>query len=120
MAALRKTCQGAASLSPKIRYVGVINEFGRTLAGALRPGTAPILDKRHTHNEFFIVSSLLNMRSGSVRPLGQLDHMTLQHDKVYIVVIPDGRNVYYVSVDVDVKNISGLILRIKKKIIRPA
>lgn len=113
---LRKTCQDAASLSTKIRYVGVINEFGRTLTGALRPGTVPILDKRHTQNEFFIVSSLLNMRSGSVRPLGRLDHMTLQHDKVYIVVIPEGRNIYYVSIDVDVKNISGLILKIKKKI----
>lgn len=114
---LRKRCQDAASLSVKIRYVGVINEFGRTLTGALRPGITPILDKRHTHNEFFIVSSLLNMRSGSVRPLGRLDHMTLQHDKVYIVVIPDGRNIYYVSIDVDVRNISGLILKIKKKIL---
>ena len=114
--ALRKKCQDAASLSPKIRYVGVINEFGRTLTGAMRPGTEPILDKRHTQNEFFIVSSLLNMRRGSVEPLGRLDHMTLQHEKVYVVIIPDGRNVFYVSVDVDVGNISSLILEIEKKI----
>ena len=116
VAALRKKCQGAASLSAKIRYVGVINEFGRTMTGALRPGTVPILDKRHTHNEFFIMSSLVNMRSGSVRPLGRLDHMTLQHDKVYVVIIPQGRDIFYVSIDVDVRNISGLILKIKKKI----
>lgn len=123
VSALRRKCQDAASLSPKIRYVGVINEFGRTMAGSMRQGTSPILDKHHTHNEFFIMSSLLNMRSGSVRPLGKLDHMTLQHEKVYVVVIPDGRNIFYVSVDVDVRNISGLILRIKKKIsgpVRPA
>ncbi len=113
---LRKDCQSVSKLSKKIRYVGVINKYGRTLTGILRPGTKPLLSSEHTKNEFFLISSLLHMRNESVRPIGRLDHITLQHEKVYIVLLQKKSHVYYISIDVDVRNISKLILKIKKKI----
>lgn len=113
IAKLRKSCQNVAKLSKKIRYVGVINQYGRTMTGILRPGTRPLLNSEHTKNEFFLISNLLSMRRSSVRRIGKLDHITLQHEKVYIVLLQKNRHVYYISIDVDVKNISGLILKIK-------
>lgn len=110
---LRKSCQGVCRISKKIRYVGVINKYGRTLTGILRPGTKPLLSSEHTKNEFFLMSSLLNMRNASVKSIGRLDHITLQHEKVYIVLLQRGDHLYYISVDVDVRNISKLILKIK-------
>jgi len=113
---LRKSCQNVAKLSKKIRYVGVINKYGRTLTGILRPDTKPLLGSEHTKNEFFLISSLLNMRNESVRPIGKLDHITMQHEKVYIVLLQKNNYVYYISIDVDVKNVSKLILKIKKAV----
>ena len=113
---LRKRCQNVSKLSKKIRYVGVINKYGRTLTGILRSDTKPLLSSEHTKNEFFLISSLLNMRNESVKPIGKLDHITLQHEKVYIVLLQKNDHVYYISIDVDVKNISKLILKIKKAI----
>lgn len=113
---LRKSCQKVSRISRKIRYVGVINQYGRTLTGILRPDTKPLLSPEHTKNEFFLISSMLNMRRESVRSIGRLDHITLQHEKVYIVLLQKSNHIYYISVDVDVKNISGLILKIKKAV----
>lgn len=113
---LRKSCQAISKVSKKIRYVGAINKYGRTMTGILRPDTGPLLSPENTKNEFFLISSLLNMRSSSVRTLGRLDHITIQHEKVYVVLLQSGDHTYYVSVDADVGNISGLILKIKSAV----
>ena len=34
----RKKCQRILKISKSIRYVGVINQYGRTLTGIIRPG----------------------------------------------------------------------------------
>jgi len=39
----RKKCQKILNVSENIRYVGVINEYGRTLTGIIRPGIKPLL-----------------------------------------------------------------------------
>ena len=39
----RERCRKIIELSPKIGYVGVINKFGRTLAGQIRNGVTPLL-----------------------------------------------------------------------------
>ena len=116
IAGLHKNCQDISKLSKKIRYAGVINRYGRTLTGILRPGIRPLLDSGHAKDELFLISSLLNMRSSTAKPLGILDHITLQHEKVYIVLLQKNDRVYYISLDADVKNISKLILRIKKAV----
>ncbi len=113
---LRKNCQNILKLSKKIRYVGVINQYGRTMTGMLRSDTKPLLNTDHTKNEFFLISSLLNMRREFVKPIGKLDHITIQHDKVYIVLLQKNNYVYYISIESDVQSISNLILKIKRTI----
>ncbi len=38
----RKKCQKILNLSKSIRYAGIINEYGRTLTGLVRPNTTPL------------------------------------------------------------------------------
>ena len=38
----RKKCEKIMAISKDIRYAGVFNEFGRTIAGKIRPGIKPI------------------------------------------------------------------------------
>ena len=42
----KDNCLTILSLSPKIRYVGIINNFGQTLAGQLRKGVVTITKAR--------------------------------------------------------------------------
>ena len=53
----RKKCQQVLNLSKSIRYVGVINKYGRTLTGIIRPGIKPLLKSEDAKNEFFIISN---------------------------------------------------------------
>ena len=50
----RQLCRDILALSPKIRYAGILNKFGRTLAGQLRKGVVPLLKPDESRNEHFI------------------------------------------------------------------
>ena len=49
----KKKCEAISSLSKKIRYVGVFNEYGRTISGKIMPGVKPIFSPNAVREEFF-------------------------------------------------------------------
>lgn len=110
----RKNCQKILTASKSIRYVGVINEYGRTLTGMISPGIRPILKPEDAKNEFFIVSNLITLRHAQSKAFGLLDHVVLQHKKAVIVCIPDENVVYYVSLNPNPKSLDEIIRKIKK------
>lgn len=109
----RKNCQKILEISKSIRYAGVINEYGRTLAGIITPGIKPILKPEDAKNEFFIVSNLITLRHIQSQAFGSLDHAVLRHKKAVIVCIPNGNVVYYVSLNQAVKSLDDTIRKIK-------
>lgn len=110
----RKQCQQILNISKLIRYVGVINEYGRTLTGIIRPGIKPLLKSEDAKNEFFIVSNLMTLRNSQTTILGDLDYALLKHKKVILIIIPNRNVTFYITIDVDVKPISEIISKIKK------
>jgi len=60
--AYRKKCQKILGLSKSIRYAGIINEYGRTLTGLVRPKVIPLWSAEEVKNEFFIISTLMTLR----------------------------------------------------------
>jgi len=58
----RKKCLKIMKISDSIRYVGVINEYGRTLTGMITPKIKPLLKAEDVKNEFFIISTLMTLR----------------------------------------------------------
>ncbi|WP_268542711.1 hypothetical protein [Candidatus Nitrosotenuis cloacae] len=109
----RKNCQKILDISKSIRYSGVINEYGRTLTGIIRPGLKPILKQEFAKNEFFIISNLITLRNSQAKAFGPFHHAVIQHQKATIVCIPDGKVVYYVSINPDAKSIDDIIRKIK-------
>ncbi|MEK6964719.1 MAG: hypothetical protein AABX58_00705, partial [Thermoproteota archaeon] len=85
----RKKCQQILNISKSIRYVGAINEYGRTLTGIIRPGIKPLLKSEDAKNEFFIVSNLITLRNSQATVLGDLDYALLKHKKVILIIIPN-------------------------------
>ena len=110
----RKKCQQILNISKSIRYVGAINEYGRTLTGIIRPGIKPLLKSEDAKNEFFIVSNLITLRNSQATVLGDLDYALLKHKKVILIIIPNRNATFYITIDVNVKPISEIISKIKK------
>lgn len=112
----RKQCQDILKLSENIRYSGVINNYGRTLTGIVRPDLMPLLKSEQAKNEFFIVSTLMSLRKESVSTVGKLEHVILHHQKVIIVLLQKKDVTYYVSINKKEKNLEKIISSIKKTI----
>jgi len=110
----RKKCQNILSVSKSIRYAGVINEYGRTLTGIVRSDIKPLLKSEQVKNEFFILSTLMNLRKGSEKSVGKLEYVLLQHQKVSIVVFQKSKITYYISIDKNQNNMNKIILGVKK------
>ncbi len=112
----RKKCQNILELSKSIRYVGLVNEYGRTLTGIFRPGLATLLSKESARNEFFLVSTMFAMRNKANSALGNMDSVTIRHDKVTLVIFQRNEGIYYISVNKSVTPdaVNQIITKIKK------
>jgi len=110
----KKKCQKVLNVSNSIRYAGVINEYGRTLTGIIRPGKKPLLKSDQAKSEFFIISTLETFRKTSSSPLGKLDFLLLKHQKVSILVFQKNNITFYVSIESSEKNLSNIVAKIKK------
>ncbi len=61
----KKQCQNILKISNSIRYAGIINVYGRTLTGIVRPTLKPLLKSEQVKNEFFIISTLMSLRKNT-------------------------------------------------------
>ncbi|MFQ5476165.1 MAG: hypothetical protein ACE5DT_03950 [Nitrosopumilus sp.] len=110
----RMQCQNIIKISKNIRYAGVINVYGRTLTGIVRPNLKPLLRSEQVKNEFFIISTLMSLRKNTASTVGKLEHVILQHQKITIVILQKNDITYYVSINKKVKNLEKIISSIKK------
>ena len=112
----KKNCQNILKLSNNIRYAGVINAYGRTLTGVIKPNLKPLLKSEEVKNEFFIVSTLISLRQASDSSVGKLDYILLKHSKVHIVILHKKEITFYISINPKEKNFEQLVSKIKKTI----
>jgi len=110
----RKQCQNILKISTSIRYAGVINVYGRTLTGLVRPNLKPMLKSEKVKNEFFIISTLMSLRKNTASTVGKLEHLILEHQKITIVVLQRNDMTYYVSINRNEKGLEKIISSIKK------
>ena len=110
----KKQCQSILKLSDHVRYAGVINAYGRTLTGIIKPNVKPLLQSEEVKNEFFIVSTLISLRQASYNKLGKLDYVILKHLKTNIIILHKNNVTFYVSINPKEKNSEQLVSKIKK------
>lgn len=116
IASYRKKCQKIMGVSTSIRYVGAINEYGRTLTGVIKPGVKPLLKSEQAKNEFFIISTLMSLRKNPSVPIGTLNHVILNHQKVSIIAILRDKITFYISIDSKEKGLEKIISKIQKNL----
>ncbi len=110
----RKQCQNILKISTSIRYAGVINVYGRTLTGIVRPDLKPLLKSEQVKNEFFIISTLMSLRKNTASTVGKLEYVILQHQKITIIILQKNDITFYISINKKEKGLDKIISSIKK------
>jgi hypothetical protein len=97
----KEKCQMLLKISPKIRFVSIINEFGRTLAGQLRKGTVPLFNVEEARNEFFIEATTTRLRRNFESSIGKVEFTLTVNEKVIILIMPtaSANRMYYLTLD---------------------
>ena len=112
----RKQCQNILEISNNLRYAGIVNAYGRTLTGMIKPSLKPLLQSEDFKNELFVISTLISLRKNSISTIGKLEHVVLQHQKITIVVLQKNNVTFYVSINRKEKDLEKIISLIKKTI----
>ena len=98
-------CIAFLNISEKIRYIGIINRFGRTLSGKLRKNVKPLLSPEQARDEHFIESMRQQLRNSFESSIGKTVFSITKNEFVTLVLVPSKTNdgvLYYVTVDKDV------------------
>ena len=97
----REKCRRIVELSPNIRYVGVINKFGRTLAGQIRNGVTPLLQPDQVRNECFIEATRFQLRKNFESSIGKTEFTLTHNEKVKTLTLANQSNFYYITIEKD-------------------
>lgn len=95
----KQECRNILAVSPRIRYAGIINRFGRTLAGGLRKGVVPLLNPDEARNEHFIEATRNQLRKNFEKSIGREDYTLTENEKVKILTLSSQDYFYYVTMD---------------------
>ena len=95
------TCSKILALSPNIRYVGMVNMFGKTLAADLRKGMRPLFKPEEARDEFFLTANRESLRKPFASSLGKNYFTLTVHDKVKIISFSSDTVIIYITVEKD-------------------
>jgi hypothetical protein len=96
-------CKKISEISSQIRYVGITNKFGRTIAGQIRIDIIPFLKPEDMKNELFIHSMIYNIRKNYENAVGGTQFIMIASSNVDIVSFPIKDLIYYITLE---KNIN--------------
>ncbi|MEM2139997.1 DUF6659 family protein [Nitrososphaera sp.] len=95
----KEKCNSILGISPRIRYAGIVNKFGRTLAGSLRKGVVPLLKPEEAKSEYFIEAARSQMRRSFEKSIGRTEYTLTENERVKILTLADVDNIYYITMD---------------------
>ena len=116
----KEKCLSILDISEKIRYVGIINRFGRTIAGKLKSGIRPLLTPEQARDERYIESTRQQLRKALEVSIGKSIFTVEKNENVTFLLIPDksSDNFYYMTLEKDtpLTEINDIIDKMIKKI----
>ena len=97
--AYTKICNEVSSISPYIRFVGVINELGALIAYKRRDELDPLLDTENTKYQFSHIAIKTDLESFFDKNLGEIEFVWEERKKVQIISFAIGKLRIWVSID---------------------
>ena len=120
VALYQDVCLTILKISDSIRYVGVINRFGRTITGKLKNGIKPILTPEQARDERYIESTRQYLRRSLEISTGKSLFTIEKNENVTFLLIPQITKdiLYYITIEKDttLNEVNEIINDIFKKI----
>ena len=92
-------CQDIASISPFIRFVGVIGERGELLAYNRRQDLTPLLDEKNTKYQFSHIAMKTDLEGFFDKNLGEVEFVWEERKKVQTISFAIKKAMVWVSID---------------------
>lgn len=92
-------CEKIYSISPYIRFVGIIGNTGKLYAYRRRHGLKPLLDEKGTQNQFSHIALKTDMESKFDKKLGKTEFVWEERKKVQTISFAIKRSIVWVSID---------------------
>ena len=98
ISSLEDACKKVLKM-PKIRFVGVLNNMGRKIAGSFRKGITSYLEDNEDHMMYVQLTFEYLMRKDFDKKLGPIDYIVSQRKKVVLISIPTRDYLVLISAD---------------------
>ena len=116
----QEKCTSILNISDRIRYVGIINRFGRTVTGKLKNGIRPLLTPEQARDERYIESTRQQLRKALNTTIGKSIFTIEKNENVTFLLIPEETQdlFYYITIEKDttLAEINEIINEIFEKI----
>lgn len=114
----QRQCVDFLNISNKIRYIGILNKFGRTIAGRLRKDVKPLLSPDQARDERFIESVRQQLRNSFNSSIGKTIFSITKNEFVILILIPSQSQdlLYYITIDKDttLADVNEIITKVKE------
>ena len=114
----QKKCVDFLNISNKIRYIGILKKFGRTIAGKLRKDVKPLLSPDQARDERFIESVRQQLRNSFNNSIGKTLFSITKNEFVFLILIPSQSQdlLYYITIDKDTTlvDVNDIITKVKE------
>lgn len=95
----RDTCRQIISISPGVRFVGVIDEHGNLIAHRRRDSLRPFLDAKDTKYQFSHIAIKTELESFFDQNLGEIEFVWEERRNVQIISFAIKKDRIWVSID---------------------
>jgi len=92
-------CENVASISPYIRFVGIIGEKGNLIAHRRRGELEPLLNAKNTKYQFSHIAIKTDLEGFFDENLGEVEFVWEERKKVQIISFAIGRLRIWISID---------------------
>ncbi len=96
-----KVCDSVLAVDPKIRFVGVINERGRLVAGGMRANVEPLESEKDDEMIFMELALRVKMRKEFDKQLGCVNFALASRERALAISVPLGDDILYVVSEPD-------------------
>ncbi|RMW35567.1 MAG: hypothetical protein EA443_02475 [Nitrosopumilus sp.] len=95
----REICDTIATISPYIRFVGVIGESGELLAYKRRQDLVPLLNEKNTQYQFSHIAIKTDLEGFFDKNLGEIEFVWEERKKVQTISFAIKKERVWISID---------------------
>ncbi|MDF2422480.1 MAG: hypothetical protein OPY06_05665 [Nitrosopumilus sp.] len=96
-----KICNLVFSIDPKIRFVGVINERGRLVAGGMKENVEPLENEKDDEMIFMELALRVKMRKEFDKQLGPVNFAMASRERALAISVIINNDILYVVSEPD-------------------